>query len=412
VAADAAHINCPLCSAAHEVIRRQGMTILYPMSAKSSPFRQTLSAKQPVLEEQPAVVQEDEFFTASLINQFQDDQERQDAEQEILLLETQIKHNDALIKHNGTSEIDIRNGMTGLILSMIAGAMAEFILQNQVAFPYDKGPLILILAVLAGILWLSWCWFTSLARSSQIGSLCYQENQQILSRIQSLQAAKKAADLDLWARILNGMKKLFIPKIKRQQKQNWTCAHCGTLNRADAILCEKCRTIRKQKRTAKKTIVLIALIIMLVCLLMQVLILGFSFLLKQVPLSWGLESLAVSNAGQPENSGSTDQSPVNTESSVYPNPPVDGCVLWSEITAANAGETHCVYGVIFDRLEDDQQHTHFRFSDENNAFRMVMLNNENVSPGKGDCIYQSGEIMVYGALPYMDISETVLNCEK
>ena len=102
---------------------------------------------------------------------------------------------------------------------------------------------------------------------------------------------------------------------------------------------------------------------------------------------------------------------------VYPNPPVDGCVLWSDVTLENAGQDLCVYGIVHTAYIGEPGQYNMRFTEDRESFRLVMTEVDELKLPEvlGECVYKTAEIKFYKDVPYMTFNSTVMElqyCEK
>ena len=102
---------------------------------------------------------------------------------------------------------------------------------------------------------------------------------------------------------------------------------------------------------------------------------------------------------------------------VYPNPPIDDCVLWSDVKLEDAGKELCVYGIVHTAYIGEPGQYNMRFSEDKESFRLVMTEVDELKLPEilGECVYQTAEIKFYKDVPYMTFNSTLLDlhiCEK
>jgi hypothetical protein len=86
------------------------------------------------------------------------------------------------------------------------------------------------------------------------------------------------------------------------------------------------------------------------------------------------------------------------------------CQLWSEISAADIGNTTCAYGVVKTAYLGGGI-TYIRFSEEKNSFRLVNLNGKDFSDTIGQCVTARGTVKAYGQMPYIEVDDQVRLCK-
>ncbi len=193
------------------------------------------------------------------------------------------------------------------------------------------------------------------------------------------------------------------PEIFLPQGKIWKCVNCQTINDERHTICRKCAAGKPRRKTSALTWLLVAIGIMII-------VVAYVGLTTQDDNSFPLK------LNSPGSSSSTSQSstsrPAEAISRVYPNPPQDGCVLWTSVSIDDAGQTICVYGLVQDSYAADSKRYFLRFSDEKNSFRMVLMNGIKMESSAGECVYQTGEIKEFSGVLYMEFSTLPMNCEQ
>jgi hypothetical protein len=196
------------------------------------------------------------------------------------------------------------------------------------------------------------------------------------------------------------------------QQEDWQCPICGTMNPAGQKKCKTCEKNKVKKKASVRggVIVSVALVSFFFILLVVV---GKIIVTSRPEVLTGNWD-AVFNIPTVQPIMILTNTPVTIEPSrVYPNPPVDGCKLWSEITPADAGENLCGYGLVVNTYVGAPNQFYVRFSEQPNDFRMVMLNVEEPTPTLiGECVYRTGKVQVYKTLPYISFTGEILICKK
>jgi len=187
------------------------------------------------------------------------------------------------------------------------------------------------------------------------------------------------------------------------QGKIWKCSNCQTINDERHTKCRKCAAEKPRRKTSALTWLLVAIGIMII-------VVAYVGLTTQNDRSFPLK------LNSPGSSSSTSQSstsrPAETSSRVYPNPPQDGCVLWTSVSIEDAGKTICVYGLVQDSYVADSKRYFLRFSDEKDSFRMVLMNGIKMESSAGECVYQTGEIKEFSGVLYMEFSTLPMICEQ
>jgi hypothetical protein len=195
------------------------------------------------------------------------------------------------------------------------------------------------------------------------------------------------------------------------EKNSWFCPICQTVNDDGRSKCRQCGKPRWERKTNAWAAMVGIGIISCVCLL-AIPVTGGVFYFRSIPLAVSpripTETMAVANSPFPATSTPTI---LVALSRAYPNPPLDGCVLWSTVTIKDEGKTICVYGLVTDSYKGDVRRFYIRFDEAADSFRFVMMNGLRPSLKVGQCVYQTNTVKVYGSLPFMELTETVSLCD-
>lgn len=192
------------------------------------------------------------------------------------------------------------------------------------------------------------------------------------------------------------------PRIQ-DKKNTWTCKKCGTINDNQTKKCESCTAPRAKSGRGSWAIALVFLSLILLWLIT---------IPQMNKTSSSSRKSYSSSSSQNSSSGLNLQATAAVQDHTYPNPPVDGCQLWSDMSVSDEGKTVCVYGLVYDNYVGDKNHYFIRFSKEKNTFRMVLMNGVRMNLSQGDCLYQTGKIKTYDKLVYMEFDEEALRCKK
>jgi hypothetical protein len=389
VGQDVRQLTCLHCGTKHDVIREQGGPVLQPMLEQIEQISRTLTDEEIMRQSAAKSTQAVEQQSAEMAAQLQREAKQQAAFQEILILEQKIRENEAFIKEKDTSEKLVGYAFLGLFISVALGGVGELILRSQNSFPYDDDPVGIVIFSFIGVFIFFWMLLMSSFKSPREGSRRKKENEQLKKRIQGLRSKPSTV--------------ASAPAVAVPSKSVWQCKKCGTLNDAAVNQCRTCATARKKKGGAGGVVLVIFLVIGFLCLAMLI-------------IAGAISAFSTSGSSNSSTQSMDSYQPAATKqdarNNVYPNPPLEGCVIWSDISAADAGSFLCVYGLVYDYYADDQQNNYVRFSDQSTAFRMILTSGQSVKLAVEDCVYQSGEVKAYGEMPYMELSEPLIRCVK
>ncbi len=192
---------------------------------------------------------------------------------------------------------------------------------------------------------------------------------------------------------------------------DWQCPTCGTMNAADQKKCKTCEKGKVKKKTTVRGGVIVSVALISFFLVLFVVVSKIIITTRPEVLNGDWDAIFNIPTAQPIIIPTS--SPVVIEvNRVYPNPPVDGCVLWSDVSLADAGKDLCVYGLVRTTYEGAPDEFYIRFGDQADDFRMVMLDVEEPPSLIGECVYQTGKVKVYQSLSYISFSGEILICEK
>ena len=437
IAKDVEQVTCPLCGTAHEVVYQYGEAMLLPLKrtaedeepAPAKPAKpETLYELEPEPEPElepfqpvryqpetsPDILQIklDEYQDINIIDHLRAEQSSLEVKQQIFDLEHKVRENKALIRQQGTTEGDIRNGVVGLLVCVLLGVLAESMLQQRLGYAYEHG-LIAMLTSMLGVVWMVWCWFTSRFPTAQEGSRVVKENQRLEAQIRSFRDSIDFGPPQEIHPFREMLQSIQLPRGKTKKQPPWICTNCGSKNEGIKRTCTKCGAVHKQRKSIKAIILIGYFGLMGLCLLMLTFTWLFTSLFDFLPIQPAAQANpAQSEVAAPVSEGSlsvsNDDTTILTENKIETD-----CLLWSDVTLADVGKTMCVYGIVFDRYQGDGNHYNIRFSDDYVSFRMVIK----VAPDalipafdQGECIYQTGVIHSYGDLTYMDVTAPVARC--
>jgi hypothetical protein len=96
-------------------------------------------------------------------------------------------------------------------------------------------------------------------------------------------------------------------------------------------------------------------------------------------------------------------------------PPQNACLLWSEVSAAMAGEYKCVHGNVVSTYQAEKG-TYIRFSDKATSFYFMYLYQGNIffyypDLKIGDCVQAYGTILAFQGIPRIEISGSLDYCD-
>ena len=203
----------------------------------------------------------------------------------------------------------------------------------------------------------------------------------------------------------------------------WVCENCGVFNGAKRTRCTSCNEPREEDKPKSKGVRMgVIVTVFLICLAIIVfVVIGKLAQITNPGVLNGDFSAIFSPTGKSPTAGSnvTEAFPTNTVyvNRVYPNPPVDGCVLWSDVTLDDAGKQLCVYGIVHTAYIGEPGQFNMRFSEDKESFRMVMTEVEELEIPDviGECVYQTAEIKFYKDVTYMTFNSDLMDlqiCEK
>jgi len=86
------------------------------------------------------------------------------------------------------------------------------------------------------------------------------------------------------------------------------------------------------------------------------------------------------------------------------------CSKWNEISSFDVGKTMCVYGTVYDSYRGGDIF-YIRFSDKQNSFRFIVLNNYYFKDINNKCIQATGLIEKEGDLLYMILGDRLYPCD-
>ena len=96
-------------------------------------------------------------------------------------------------------------------------------------------------------------------------------------------------------------------------------------------------------------------------------------------------------------------------------PPQNSCLLWSQVTAAMAGEYRCVHGDVVSTYQAEKG-TYLRFSDKATSFYFIYLYLGDIffyypDLKLGDCVQAYGTILAFQGVPRIEISGRLDLCD-
>jgi hypothetical protein len=192
---------------------------------------------------------------------------------------------------------------------------------------------------------------------------------------------------------------------------DWQCPTCGTMNAAGQKKCKACEKKKIKKKTSVRGGVIVSVALVSFFIVLLVVVMKIITVTRPEVLTGDWETLFDAPTVQPIVIPTS--TPVVIEiNRIYPNPPVDECLLWSEISAADEGSQRCVYGLVLTTYEGAPNQFYLRFSDEPGDFRMVMMDILEPPKLNGECVYQTGKIKMYKDLLYISFKGEPLICEK
>jgi hypothetical protein len=209
---------------------------------------------------------------------------------------------------------------------------------------------------------------------------------------------------------------------KQQQSDGWVCENCGVYNGSKRTKCTSCNEPREEEKPKSQSVRTgLVVTVFLVCFAIIVIVVVGKLAAATNPgvLSGDFSAIFNPTRNSTDAVSSTDLPATETieVNRVYPNPPVDGCKLWSDIMPDDAGKDVCVYGLVYTAYIGEPGQYNMRFSDDKESFRLVMTEVDELKLPEvlGECVYQTAEIKFYKDVPYMTFNSTVLElqyCEK
>jgi hypothetical protein len=202
----------------------------------------------------------------------------------------------------------------------------------------------------------------------------------------------------------------------------WVCPNCGAENEASRKKCSDCKQPKTRKPKTKsvgsvRPGVFVSVFLICTFIITAVVIGKLTAVIRPEVFNEGLSAIFNITVEAPDIpiTGYTPMTPTTIElNRVYPNPPEDGCVLWSDINVEHTGQTLCVYGLVYSTFIGEPTQFNIIFSEEKDTFRMVMTGvlEEEQPKLLGECVYQTAVIKFYKSLPYISFSQPVSICEK
>ncbi|MBI9052161.1 MAG: hypothetical protein JEZ00_22285 [Anaerolineaceae bacterium] len=240
----------------------------------------------------------------------------------------------------------------------------------------------------------------------------------------------ETTNVDVTCRKCSHMPEYYIPlktvslkpeKIKpvpgEMDEQDWICSHCGEENESKqkrCIACEEPRVKKKKRKTGVRGWLVVTVFLICVLVIILVVVGKLTAITRPEVLSGDFSAIFNPTQRSETITSPADSPPQLEVNRVYPNPPVDGCVMWSDITVEDTGKVMCVYGLVYDAYMGEPGQFNIRFSDEKDTFRMVMTDVDELEAPDvwGACVYQTAVIKSYQSLAYMSFLADVKICEQ
>jgi hypothetical protein len=213
----------------------------------------------------------------------------------------------------------------------------------------------------------------------------------------------------------------FIPQEPQQNASGWVCGNCGTYNGPSRKRCTSCNEPLEEEKPKRKGVRMGVIVsVFLMCFaIVGVVVVGKIIAVAQPGIFSGNIGSIFSPTGSSPTVASTVGEPTPTDevNRVYPNPPIDGCVLWSDVTLEDAGKDLCVYGIVHTAYIGEPGQYNMRFTEDRESFRLVMTEVDELKLPEvlNECVYQTAEIKFYKDVPYMTFNSTLFElqyCQK
>jgi predicted RNA-binding Zn-ribbon protein involved in translation (DUF1610 family) len=185
------------------------------------------------------------------------------------------------------------------------------------------------------------------------------------------------------------------------QEKTWKCPNCGRINGERQSICGNCAASKPKRKSP-------AVIWLLVVLGIAASVIAFIGITGQE----GPSSRSNSSTGNQTTISNSAAVTTGVTNRVYPNPPADGCVLWTTISMEDVGQSLCVFGLVHDSYTADSKRYFLRFNKEKNSFRMVLMNGIKMESAAGECVFETGEIKAYKEVLYMEFSNLPGICKQ
>ena len=93
-----------------------------------------------------------------------------------------------------------------------------------------------------------------------------------------------------------------------------------------------------------------------------------------------------------------------------PTPTQPVCHLWNEIVKSDVGRNLCVQGYV-KKAYWGGDIFYMSFSDEPDAFRLIVLAGYYFDDVQGQCVMVDGVVKAYGDMPYIEVGENLWPCK-
>lgn len=199
------------------------------------------------------------------------------------------------------------------------------------------------------------------------------------------------------------------------------CENCGTYNGPNRKRCTSCNEPFEEEKPKQGGVRMgVIVTVFLVCFAVIVfVVVGKLIAVAQPGIFTGEIGSLLDPTSDSPTAAVSETVPAATVyvNRVYPNPPIDGCVLWSDVVLEDAGKELCVYGIVHTAYIGEPGQYNMRFTEDRESFRLVMTEVDELKLPEvlGECVYQTAEIKFYKDVPYMTFNSSLLElqyCEK
>lgn len=190
--------------------------------------------------------------------------------------------------------------------------------------------------------------------------------------------------------------------------EKWRCSGCGIINQGSLGSCAYCGRARGSGKKSDRVTIFTIAVLAILCVIIAFGIFGSSQAKQKSSASKPITYPTKANVAPIVTR--TPSSPP----AIFPTAtdPTSYCIDWTNVTIKDKGKYLCVRGTVSDSYMGDKSRFYIRFSGGKDTFRMIMLKGWYIPLEIGECVYQAGEIKVYGKMPYMEIEDKIWMCKN